>query len=123
MLLGSRAASAIAFIAMAVILFVSTVAIGQTRSQQKRISGIVTDPSGAVIVGASVQLKDAAGQSCGTAKTNSAGRFSVAPCGDRMFLSVTHPGFEAFQKEIPVPNADLQITMPIAAAAVGINVN
>ena len=120
---GSRIFSAAAFAAALVVLFASATAIGQSRSQQKRVSGTVTDSSGAVIVGATVSLKDAAGQGCGTSKTNSSGRFSIVNCGDRMNLSVSHPGFETFRKEVSALNADLQITMQIAAVGNHIVVN
>src|SRR5258708_2462277 len=95
---GSRQLSIILAIAL---ISVSANAGGQSRPQPtKRVAGTVQDASGAVISGADVSLKDFQGNSCGSAKTNNSGRFSLPSCGNQLVLKVTSEGFQAFQKEV-----------------------
>jgi hypothetical protein len=97
---------------------------GQTANTTvRKLTGIVADQSGAVIVGATAVLKDQHGTTCGLAKTNSSGRFTVPSCASAATLTVVHPGFQDFQRQFPTaPTQDIQVTLQVAVANVGINV-
>jgi len=65
------------------------------------ISGTVVDASGAVIAGATVQVRNASGTALGTTQSDTNGAFTLSglPAGDYR-LVVSSPGFKS--KEIPV---------------------
>jgi len=80
-------------ICLGVLLVFSGVPAG-AQSATGSISGIVTDPSGAVIANASVRLVQVETNSSQTAPTNDAGRYSFISVQPGVYsLTVSHPGF------------------------------
>src|SRR5437667_98107 len=64
------------------------------QSSTGSISGIVTDPSGASIVNASVKLVQVDTNSTQTSSTNEVGRYSFISVQPGVYsLTVAHPGF------------------------------
>ena len=87
----------------------------QPCSQGFSVQGVVTDPGGAVIAGATVQ---SAGNQPAT--TDSAGQFAL-PClhGDRVSLTVQAAGFaDAVISVTPPPNRVAHVTVPMQIAHV-----
>ena len=88
------------------------------------ISGTVTDPSGAVITGASVDLKGTETGAKQSTKTDSNGvyRFSLLKPGSYS-VTVTHAGFSSSQKNVSVQvgqisTADVQLTVGAASQTI-----
>src|SRR5258708_19159231 len=97
------------------------------QSASGSISGIVTDPSGAAIVNASVRLIQAETNSSQTTNTNEAGRYSFISVQPGVYsLTVAHPGFT--QARLQWPKVDvgtaltLNMTLEIGAASTVVEV-
>ncbi len=92
-----------------------------------QLSGTVVDASGAVVAGATVQVRSADGVLLKTTQSDKDGSFVISglPAGNYR-LVVSSPGFET--KEIPVTigtaevPATLRITLAVSAAVTTINV-
>jgi hypothetical protein len=71
------------------------------------IAGTVTDPTGAVVPGATVELREAAGGKKRNAITNAAGQFllSAVPAGNYA-VQVTTPGFKVARQELTLHARD-----------------
>lgn len=101
----------------AVLFCVSFGAVGSGAEEMRLVSGIVKDPSGAVVPGAVVALLNAAQTVLGTAKTDTEGRFSLTrvPSGSYI-LTIKSAGFAemrlAVQARLP-GEAELSITTRI----------
>ena len=129
---------------LATTFFVATVALAQTRStkdapQEKtpvaasdkayppQLSGTVVDTSGAVIAGATVQVRSANGTVQKTTQSDRNGSFIISglPAGNYR-LVVSNPDFET--KEIPVTigttgaPAPLRISLAVSAVSTTVNV-
>jgi TonB family protein len=65
------------------------------------MTGVVYDPSGAIIPGATISLKSIGGQNEEVARADAAGRYKLqtVPVGDYL-MKVTVPGFATYQKEV-----------------------
>jgi hypothetical protein len=91
------------------IFLVSSVLFGQTTTQ---LSGTVVDSSGAVIAGATFQLRTASGTVRKTTQSDRLGTFTVTGLPAASYrLIVSNPGFET--KEIPVIIAATGEAMPL----------
>jgi len=95
-------------------LFVATVVSAQTSPQ---LSGSVVDRSGAVIAGATVQVRGASGAVLRTGQSDANGAFVLPalPAGDYR-LVVSNPNFET--KEIPLTIRDGEATAPLRISLV-----
>jgi len=92
-----------------------------------KLSGIVRDPTGALIPGAKVQLERAGGAVIATVTTDSGGRFQLAqPASGDYELIVMCPGFSPLDRALHVaqtPLAPLTLTLKIADVADSVTVN
>ncbi len=90
------------------------------------LTGVVTDPSNAVIPGANVELKDNAKGTKVQAKTNAEGVYLFSfLLPSRYTLTVTHSGFQTISKTLDVslgPPSTLNIRLIIAGASATLNV-
>jgi hypothetical protein len=91
------------------------------------ISGIVTDPSGAAIVNASVKLIQAETNSSQTSATNETGRYSFISVQPGVYaLTVTHPGFTQAKmqgQKVEVGTAlTLNLTLEVGATSTVVEV-
>ncbi len=92
-----------------------------------QVSGIVVDPSGAVIAGASVQVRSANGTVLTRAQSDTNGSFTISglPAGAYL-LVVSHSDFDA--KEVPVSIGaatppPLRISLAVSAVSSTVTVN
>src|ERR1019366_409902 len=85
------------------------------------LSGVVSDPSGAVVPGATVEIRNPVSQFDRSITTDSTGRFSFSNIPFNPYhLSVTVPGFAAHSQDVDVRSAvpvSLKITLQIAGSA------
>src|SRR5271169_2816470 len=117
------------FIAALIILFSSAASLWPTANAQGiiQLSGTVVDTSGAVLAGATVQVRNANGTVQMTTQTDANGSFIISglPAGNCR-LVVSNPGLE--RKEIPVtigttePPAALRISLAVGSVSTVINV-
>ena len=89
------------------------------RAAGGEISGTVTDPQGAVVVGAQVTATDAATQKSSTATTDSQGRYKISGLAAGTYVvAVTAQGFaETRQEDVRVEDgktatANVQMRLP-----------
>lgn len=91
-------------------------AIVEARSSEggSGISGTVTDPSGAVVPGASVQLRQLAGKMTSNARTDMKGefKFSGLPAGQYEVL-IQSPGFRSTAQQIEVQAQEIAAVRPV----------
>ena len=115
----------------AVVLAIFCLALGvlggnaQT-SGNSSLSGVVADPTGAVVPGATVEIHNPVSQFSRSTTTDGAGRFSFPNVPFNVYhLSVTLTGFAAHSQDIDVRSAvplSLKVTLQIAGAAESITV-
>ncbi|MGB6974992.1 MAG: TonB-dependent receptor [Terracidiphilus sp.] len=102
------------------------------------ISGVISDPTGAIVPGAEIQLVTPSGSVEGSAQSAGDGSFHLAaPASGQYTLVVSEPGFQTIQRPIVLPAAaasvsaatpralfaPLHIILPIAAVATSIHVS
>ncbi len=102
-----------------------------------RVSGVVADPTGAIVPGAEIQLLDADGTVAGSSVSSGDGTFQMVPPHLGNFtLVVSEPGFDTIKTPVVVAattNAatgatpatrflNLRITLPIAALSTNVRV-
>ncbi|HTD96165.1 MAG TPA: carboxypeptidase-like regulatory domain-containing protein, partial [Edaphobacter sp.] len=116
--LSSRVFQCLAFLVTALLLSSSAVAqIGGSGSLQ----GTVTDPSGAVVAGATVTATSAATNAVSTQQTTSSGSYTLAALPPGVYtISVTAPGFQRLtQQSVTVDAlavATVNLTMSVGSA-------
>jgi len=90
------------------------------------LSGVVTDPTGAVVPGATVEIHNPVSQFDRSTTTDSAGRFSFTNVPFNPYhLSVTVKGFAAYSQDVDVHSAvplSLKITVQVAGTAESVTV-
>ncbi len=90
------------------------------------LSGVVADPTGAVVPGATVEIRNPVSQLTRSTTTDSAGRFSFSNVPFNPYhLSVTITGFAAYSQDVDVHSAvpqNLKITLQIAGSAENVTV-
>ena len=90
------------------------------------LSGVVADPTGAVVPGATVEIRNPVSQFTRSTTTDSAGRFSFANVPFNPYhLNVTVPGFAAYAQDVDVHSAvpqNLKITLQIDGSAESVTV-
>jgi hypothetical protein len=105
--------------------FLPALARAQT-SGSSSISGTVTDPSGAVIPGATVEIQNPVSQYTRTVTSDGAGKFSFANVPLNPYhLTVNLTGFAPYKQDVDVKSAvpvALKITLQISAAAENVTV-
>jgi hypothetical protein len=91
------------------------------------LSGTVVDTSGAVIVGATVQVRSAKGAVQKTIQSDSNGSFSISglPAGNYR-LVVSNPGFETKEIQVAIATTDaltpLRISLAVSSVSTTVNV-
>lgn len=92
-----RRSTFFSFFAFVLLVLVAGVAPGLAQSASSSIHGQVTDPSGAVIPGASVTVSTSSGKVAGSATTSAGGAYAVRGLAPgRYDVDVTAPGFAAY---------------------------
>ncbi len=90
------------------------------------LSGVVADPSGAVVPGATVEIRNPVSQLTRSTTTDSAGHFSFSNVPFNPYhLSVTVSGFASYSQDVDVHSAvpqNLKITLQIAGSAENVTV-
>ncbi len=119
-------------------LFATNPAVA-TQPPSPPITGVVADPTGAIVPGAEIDLLDANGEMAGSFHSGDDGSFQVVPPHSGNFtLVVSEPGFETIKTPVviaaPVAAASvsgpsrafaapLHIVLPIAALSTNVRVN
>jgi len=92
-----------------------------------KVSGVVRDPTGALIPGATVQLAHARGAVVGSAITDGGGHFLFAqPVAGDYHLVVVRPGFSSLDQALHVtesPMAPMALTLNLADVTTSVNVD
>jgi hypothetical protein len=105
-----------------VFLFIVAIA---AHAQQTGINGTVTDPSGAIVVGAKVEVRQA-GAATFVATTNSAGAYVIPTLVAADYtVTVSAPGFGTVEKKITIlvgQKAEVNLTLPVASASTSVEV-
>jgi outer membrane receptor protein involved in Fe transport len=110
------------------LLLCSAAAFGQAGSGSATISGVVRDPSGAVVPNANVVISSEGRGVIRTLSTNGAGVFTVSALvpGTGYKVAVTAPGFSGYEAkgvELRVgQNLDLNVTLTVATTATTVEV-
>src|SRR5258708_228543 len=85
---------------------------GSTPASTPPITGVVSDPTGAIVPGAAIDLLDENGTTAGSFHSDGEGAFQVVPPHPGNFtLVISEPGFETIKTPVV-------IAAPAAAAAV-----
>ena len=100
------------------------------------ITGVVADPSGAIVPNAEIELVDSTGAVAGSFHSGGDGSFQIAaPHPGNFTLVVSEPGFDTVKTPVVVAApvkassaasrqfATLRIVLPIAALATNVHVN
>lgn len=99
----------------------------QGTTTSAKLSGVVRDPTGALVPGAKVQLERAGGAVIASATTDDSGRFQLAqPLSGDYELVVVCPGFSPVDRALHVaqtPLSPLSLTMKLADVADSVTVN
>ena len=99
---------------------------GQAGSTSGTITGTVTDPSGAVLPGATVRIENPVSQFDRTAQTDTGGRFQFSNIPYNSYhLSVSAAGFGSFVHDVEVRSTTpvtVPVTLTVGAAATTIEV-
>ena len=107
------------------LVFLPALASAQTTGSSA-ISGTVTDPSGAVIPGATVEIENPVSQYTRTATSDGAGKFSFANVPLNPYhLTVNLAGFAPYKQDVDVKSAvplNLKIALQISATAENVTV-
>jgi predicted thioesterase len=108
-------------------LTLPVVIAGQTLGSAGEIAGTVSDPSGAVIPGATVTIINRVSSFERTASTDSAGRFSITNVPFNPYhLTVSATGFATHVQDIDVGSAvlvNLKIAMELGSARTTVTVS
>jgi Carboxypeptidase regulatory-like domain len=106
-------------------LALSSTASAQTTGNSA-MSGVVTDPTGAVVPGATVEIHNPVSQFSRSTTTDSAGRFSFTNVPFNPYhLSVSATGFAPYAQDVDIHSAvplSLKITVQIAGTAESVTV-
>ncbi len=119
------------FVVFLSVLFLSCLAANtagaQTGTTSGTITGIVTDPTGAVLPGATVTIQNPVSQYQRSAKTDNAGHFQFANVPFNSYhLTVAMTGFGTYVSDVGVKATtpiNLPVTMVLGAAATTVQVN
>lgn len=105
--------------AVAGLLFLCTARAGQSGGSAGTIDGTVTDPSGAAIAGATVELRNDLTRYLRNAATDAAGAFHFSNVPPNPYtITVDAPGFAQRKQNLEVRSA-APITLPLALSVAG----
>ena len=85
-------------------------------AQEAALSGTVTDTTGFVLPGVTVEARDAAGDPAGTAVTDGAGMFTIALAPGSYGVSFTLPGFQETVHDAVEVGAGATVTLDVELA-------
>lgn len=105
---------------LALVICLTLTANGQSRNYTS-VQGTVVDPTGAVVPGAAVEIRNPVSHFERTTTTDDSGAFSVPNVPFNPYhMTVSHSGFASYTQDIeprsPVP-LNLKITLPLATTA------
>jgi hypothetical protein len=124
--LPSPAPAAAPLAAEATNAFAPAITNNSSPSELAAVAGTVTDPSGAVVAGASVTVRPVAGTSSSNARTDAKGQFNLAGLEPgRYELQFNSPGFKQTSKQIdlqPQEIAKVDSLLEIGAATESVTV-
>jgi hypothetical protein len=87
------------------------------------VAGLVTDPSGAVVAGATVTLTDSSTNAARTATTNATGRYIYVDVNPGIYnLAVSKPGFETTKTQHQEVKVGASLTVDLSLQVGGANV-
>jgi hypothetical protein len=110
--------SAILFFSAVVFSFSPSVQ-AQSMGSSTTISGTVTDPSGAVVAGATVEIHNPVSGFERTASTDASGNFSISNVPFNPYhMSVAAPGFDTYTEDLDV-RSSVQVNLKIALKVSG----
>src|SRR5262249_19630587 len=99
---------------------------GQTLGNSGTISGSVLDPSGAAVVGATIEIQNPISRYRRSTTTDSSGHFQFTNVPYNPYhLAVTAAGFEVAQQDVELRSSvpvDLSISLKIAAGTTSVTV-
>ena len=103
---------------LAIVLLVTSSGFSQSTGNSS-ISGVVNDPTGAVVPGATVEILNPVSQFNRSTTTDNAGQFSLPNVPfNRYHLTVTAKGFSDYSLDVEVRSAvPLTLTIPVQIAA------
>ncbi len=108
------------------IAFTSVFLRAEIGGSSSSVTGTVTDPSGAVIPGASVELHNPISDFTRKVTTDASGNFAIPNVPLNPYhLTVTLPGFSSYKQDIDVRSSipmNLKITLQISASSETVNV-
>ncbi len=114
-------------IAVTLCLALCALAGNAQTSGSSSLSGVVTDPTGAVVPGATVEIHNPVSQFTRTATTDNAGQFTIPNIPfNRYHLSVTMTGFAPYVKDIEVRSAvalSNDVTLQVTASSENVTVH
>ena len=123
---GFRYKLAIAVVVVAFCVALWVISANAQTTGNSSLSGVVADPSGAVVPGATVEIRNPVSQFDRSTTTDSAGRFSFTNIPFNPYhLSVNVTGFAAYSQDVDVHSAvplSLKITLQIAGSAESVTV-
>ena len=116
-------------VAIALAIFCSALCVIGVSAQttgSTTLTGVVADPTGAVVPGATVEIRNPVSEFTRTATTDSAGKFSFANVPSNPYhLSVSMQGFAPYAQDVDVRSAvpmSLKVTLQISANAESVTV-
>ena len=86
------------------------------RAQDAAVSGTVTDTTGLVLPGVTVEARDAAGDPAGAAVTDGGGAFTIALPPGSYALTFTLPGFQEAVRDAVAVGAGATVTLDVELA-------
>jgi len=118
----SRTLKSALFLTLVICLLGAVSAWAQSASSGT-VSGAITDPSGAVVAGATVTLTDTATNTSRTAASNATGRYFFADVTPSTYsVSVSKAGFSTVKADNQVVQVGLGLTVNLALQVGGANV-
>src|SRR5580704_12126112 len=102
----------------------ATSAFSQSAANSGTITGTITDPSGAVVPGATVSINNPVSEYSRTATTDTAGRFNFPNIPFNPYhLTVKHAGFASFVRDVDVrstvpENVDIKLAVGVESTTV-----
>ena len=116
------------FAALSLFLLLSMILPGRATAQtgNSSITGVVSDASGAVVPGATVEIQNPVSQFTRTVTTDNAGNFSIPNVPVNPYhLTVNHAGFASSAQDIELRSAvplNLKISLKVGASAENVTV-
>ena len=105
---------------------VVTCALAQSAANSGTLTGTVTDPSGAVVPGATVSINNPVSEYARTATTDTAGHFNFPNVPFNPYhLTVNHTGFSSFARDVDVRSTvpeTINISLAVGAASTTVTV-